>query len=304
MQELHKTPLGSIRAFEAAARHQSMMLAAAELGVTPGAVSHQVKKLEQSIGVRLFARRNNALDLTPAGQQLQGEAARALTILERAIGNLRRDDRQLNLRSGVSFATRWLVPRLERFKADYPRVRLKTETSHEAHVALLGDTDFAVTYERGNPAFLDAPHMGRVLCLDACLPLASPALMADAHHRSGRPFDGLPCIQSTANNWDWRLWAEITGSSFDGLNIAHGFDTDDAAILAAISGLGIVLASGILTRAELESGALVPVPGCRPVELGRYCLVSSNRDDRIKRAFEGWLYRELGQDPPGGHLGG
>src|SRR4051794_16205019 len=129
---LRSLPIGALRAFEAASRLGSFKAAAAELGVTPAAVSHQIKSLEDALGLSLFERLHRSLRLTPAGEQLAGAAQEAFRLLERSLSSLADQGKlsgpsTLTVSAARSIAAKWLAPRLHRFHAQYPHVDLRLQ---------------------------------------------------------------------------------------------------------------------------------------------------------------------------------
>src|SRR5882724_7178600 len=127
--QLRRLPLNGVRAFETAARLRSLKAAAAELGVTPSAISHQVKQLEEAIGTRLFLRRNNGIDLTADGQRFYEAVGPALAAIARAGQAIRRDTQEVVLKVSTSLALRWLIPKLHEFRRANPRISVKMETA-------------------------------------------------------------------------------------------------------------------------------------------------------------------------------
>jgi LysR family transcriptional regulator, glycine cleavage system transcriptional activator len=130
MQLFRRLPsLNPVKAFDAAARHASLKMAAEELGVTASAVSHQVRQLEESLGARLFSRSNNAIELTAEGKLFHDAAAPAINAIAGAAASLHRDANEVVVRASVSMALRWLIPRLGRFREAHPSVRVRLETA-------------------------------------------------------------------------------------------------------------------------------------------------------------------------------
>lgn len=140
-------PLNAVRVFEAAARRGSLKAAAEELGVTASAVSHQVRHLEEGLGVRLFARSNNAIELTAEGARFAAATAPALDIIAAAASALQRDANEVFVRASVSLALRWLIPRLGRFRQAHPSIRVRLETPVSA-MADHDDIDLVIGYTR------------------------------------------------------------------------------------------------------------------------------------------------------------
>ena len=279
MQGLLATlPLGAVRAFEAAARHTSIKRAAAELGVTPAAVSRQIRTLEGFLGTALFRRHHNAVELTQAGSLLLATTTPALGAIAGAAARLRRDAMEVVVSVPITFAGRWLIPRLAQFRARYPRLRL--------HLATQGgpggedaEADVTIRHLRPGEAADGAQHLFDDLSLPACGAQATETA-ADWWRQ--------PVLTATADGWDWRAWAAVTGFEPQRLVFGHRLDTDDAAIGAAIAGLGVALVSLPLAADALADGRLRPVADA--VALGRYVLVSTAPVERLAVArFVAWL---------------
>ncbi|WP_197435213.1 LysR family transcriptional regulator [Nitratireductor arenosus] len=287
MQKAPKLSLNAVRVFECAARLGGMLAAAEELGVTPGAVSHQIRALEERIGVNLFRRRNNSIALTDAGRQFQRDVTPALATIERAANTLRHDRNEVVIRASVSLAVRWLIPALERFKTGAAEARIRLETTHYARVELGGQADIAISYLRRGE---DGP--GALLFKDVCRPMLSPALLDRCGYARRGDAGHVPALSATNGDWDWRLWATEAGIAFDSLTFSHGFDTDDAAIHAATAGLGMVLATPFMTVKEIAAGSLVHLPDAPAVATGELRLLSVERPSRLVRRLADWLCEE------------
>ena len=288
MQKKRGISLNAVRIFVLAARHLSILKAAAEVGLTPSAVSHQIKKLEGDLGLPLFKRSNNFLVLTDAGRRLYDDAAPAIAAIDRSTEALSRDQNEIVVRVSVSLAVRWLIPALERFKTLHPAARVRVETKVTSDVAL-GTCDLAISYHRSG----SVPAEGEWLAADMSRPVASPALLASAGYESALDLERIPALQCAQDNWDWSLWTRTLGLEPRVINIQHVFDTDDAALHAATAGLGMVLAPAFLTEREIRSGGLVALPGFGPVDLGHYRVVFQRHENRMTRKFRKWLGEEM-----------
>lgn len=265
MQARRLASLNAIRTFTLVAQSGSLKAASGELCVTASAVSHQLKKLEGELGVRLFSRSNNALCLTEAGRRFQLEVAPAISLVERAIERLQRDEAEVCVQASTSLAVRWLIPALDRFQVACPgaRVRVATTSAQDPEWAW----DVSIRYFRAGKT---VPEGWELLVEDVSRPFVAPTLLAKARGKRAIGATSLPALQRAAGNWDWRLWCEANGLSLADLSLAHRFDTDDAALRACTAGLGMVLAPPFLAAREVESQLLVEVPGCVPVRIGSY----------------------------------
>jgi LysR family glycine cleavage system transcriptional activator len=286
-------PLASLRAFEAAVRHLSFKRAAEELAVTPTAVSHQVRQLEDRLGVRLFERHPRQVVATAAAMELYPVLRDGFDAFARALDSVadRRARRSLTLSATSAFAARWLVPRIASFRRAHPGLDLRLHASDEP-VRLEGrDIDAAIRYGRG-------PYPGLValpLAADHFAPVCSPAL----HLRRRADLARWPLLHfewrhRRADNPTWRRWLEQAGMR--GVLPESGvvFSDENHAIQAALAGQGVALLSLLLVGPDLRSGALVQPFG--PVLEGyRYHLVhapdASRRDELA--ALADWLQAEM-----------
>lgn len=286
MQE-RRPSLNAVRIFAVAARRRSIAAAAADLGVTAGAVSHQIKALEADLGVALFERRNNAIVLTEAGRRLFDEVEPALAIIARAAHSLTRDADEVVVRASVSLAVRWLIPALEAFKRRHSTARIHVETSHEGRLRAGAGADITITYCRSGD---DMP--GEFLMADLSRPVLSPSLLAACGYEGIADIARVPALKATTDNWDWSLWARAFGIERSAIRIAHAFDTDDAAIHAAIAGLGMTLAPPVLTAKEFAAGSLVELPDTRQLQFGEFRLLRSGQGRALAERLANWLVQE------------
>jgi LysR family transcriptional regulator, glycine cleavage system transcriptional activator len=286
-------PLASLRAFEAAVRHLSFKRAAAELAVTPTAVSHQVRQLEDRLGVRLFERQSRQVVATAAAMELYPVLRDGFDAFARALEAVaeRRARRSLTLSVTSAFAARWLVPRLGSFRRAHPGLDLRLHASDEP-VRLDGrDIDAAIRYGRG-------PYPGLValpLVADRFAPVCSPAL------RLRRRADLKRCQllhfewhHRRADNPTWRRWLEQAGVHDVPADAGLVFSDESHAIQAALAGQGVALLSLLLVAPDLRNGTLVQPFG--PVLEGyRYHLVyapDAPRRDELA-AVGAWLRAEM-----------
>jgi LysR family transcriptional regulator, glycine cleavage system transcriptional activator len=252
----HLPSLSALRAFEAAARHCSAKRAAEELSVTPTAISHQVRHLEETLGIALFVRRPRQLQLTPAGLELRDVLGRALDDIATATQRLRAaaTHQVITLSTTPAVAARWLLPWVCLLRDGHPQLDLRI---HAGHVPVPLDgvaADVAVRYGAGNWPGLVAEKLFDNLFVPACSPelgLIDPARLP-AHtliHFEPQTDRGLP------PNWsDWQKLANVPG-----LDVVAGlrFSDETHAISAAIDGQGVALMSRHLIADELERGRLV-----------------------------------------------
>lgn len=286
MQNSSRISLNALRVFLLAARHKSFKTAALELGVTPGAVSHQVRQLEDRLGTRLFLRANNAITLTEAGTRLTEEAAPGLALLHGALDRLCTQTQNLSVAVSATFAARFLIPRLDRFKKRYPKATIRFETLKHAGLITDSDAEVVVSYIPGT----HVPDNASILFADACRPYLAPALL-DGLGRSPA-LSGVPALQCTTDNWDWIAWHRQAGRSDQPLTFGSQFDLDDTALRAAVAGMGMVLAAGFLIEDDLEAGRLCAFPNTREITIGYYVIHQQTHETDLSRAFVAWLRSE------------
>lgn len=284
--------LNGLRAFEAAARHLSFTTAAAELNVTQTAISHQIKRLEAELGVRLFVRKNRALELTAAGSEYLPGIRAAFNDLRLATDRLRRrdNDRVLTVSTLASLAAKWLLPRLTAFQEAHPGIDVRITTSTELVDFRRGDVDAAIRYGRGDWPGLRADW----LMADQIFPVCSPALL-----QGDRPLlrpedlaDHVLLHTSGASVDDWRLWLTAAGLPVD-LSRHSGltFDLNFMTIQAAIDGHGVAIGRTSYVRDDIAKGRLVaPFKMALPADAGFYLVSPETRADTPKlTAFRKWL---------------
>ncbi|MCA8931618.1 MAG: LysR family transcriptional regulator [Rhodospirillaceae bacterium] len=271
-------PLAAIRAFEAAARLGSIRRAAAALGVTPAAVSRQIQGLEGYLGTGLFRRSHNAIQLTPAGRLLLDAASPALDGLAAAVARLKREATEVVVSAPITFSTRWLIPRLGRFRAAHPGLRLCLAT-HETPDGGGSDADVTIRYRRADTG-IRAP---------GAVPLfADISLPALAAGRDGEAWWQHPVLGATLDGWDWPAWCRIVGFDMGRLTVGHRLDIDDAALGAAIAGLGAALISVPMALDAFDQGLICPAGDA--AAMGSYDMAVTAPAERWAVArFTAWL---------------
>lgn len=289
---LERIPLSLLRSFESAGRTGSFRAAAEELGLTPSAVSHAIRKLEDQLGVSLFFRTGRSIALTTEGGVLFEMVSRGFEEIREGLQTVStRASNLLRLHSAPSFATQWLAPRLKKFFADNPGldIRLAANTTYADFTDNEFDADifYGVPKQEG----LEAISLGE----ETVSPMCSPAI-AERIGSAEDLFDQL-LIQSDNKLIRWTDW-------FRGNRLRSPepqgprFDRSFLAIAAAVDGLGVTLESTRLAERELADGRLVrPLDGiCRDVRYrGHYLLYSRAMHNRPSiRIFREWLLKELG----------
>ena len=249
-------PLSSLQAFEAVARRKSFSLAAAELHLTPSAISHQVAKLEELFGQRLFERSTRGIDLTPIGQAYLQRVASALGAINSATDDLRHGVKDtLYVHSSPSFASLWLMPRIGRFAQLYPHISLVLSASHIHSDFQMGQMDLDIRYGLPNWSNLNV----QPIFTEKIMPLASPEFLAKNTIKAPEDLLKVPLIQSSVNIVQWPEWFAEYGAEQRPDRMALRFDRAMMSMDAAVQSLGVALESAVLGRSHIQAGRLVPV---------------------------------------------
>ena len=284
--------LNGLRAFEAAARHLSFTLAASELNVTQTAISHQIRRLEEELGIRLFVRQNRALTLTPEARDYLPGVRAAFNDLRLATDRLLRkdDDKVLTVSTLASLAAKWLLPRLTDFQEQHPGIDVRITTSTSLVDFQRDNVDAAIRYGRGQWPGLRADW----LMADELFPVCSPSLLrGDKPLRQPEDLRGYPLLHtSNANSDDWRLWLTAAGLPGD---IARQpgitFDMIFMTIQAAIDGIGVAMGRTSYVQDDIAKGRLVvPFKIALPADAGFYLVAPEGRREAPKlAAFREWM---------------
>ncbi len=288
--------LHALRAFEAAARHCSFTLAAQELCVTQGAVSHQIKALEEELGRPLFERLPNQLHLTAAGTDYLQAIGVALDHIERATAALALRDApaRLSLSCSPNFSSKWLVPRLGDFARQHPQLELHL-TQGEQHVNFLReDIDAAIRYGVGPWPGLSCTRLSE----EYLLPVCAPAL-AD----SGDPHTlATLTLLHVHDRQAWSGWFSRHGIASADMAASPGivFNHESAAIDAAIAGQGMTLARWSLVSLALQQGMLMaPFPSGEPQDAAYWLVHPQGQHGDLPSplaSFSAWLIRCFAAD--------
>jgi LysR family glycine cleavage system transcriptional activator len=292
-------PLRALHAFEAAARHHSFAAAANELGVTPTAISHQIRQLEEACGLKLFQRRPRPLLLTSAGARLYPALRNGFDALAAAVALLAEQDEQAPLRvtSPSAFASKWLVPQLPTWRDENPTIPLEIIGTDAVLDIRAGAADVAIRYARKPPLDLVAHEVFR----DVYVPVCSPRLL-ESHGPIARAADllRLPLIHYDWITCDpdaptWRQWLDVARSIDPDFNAIEkpwdlSFREELHAIDAVVGGQGVAICSDVVVSNELRNGLLVKA---HPLALPGYgfYLVSMPHSPQapVIEAFSRWM---------------
>lgn len=288
-------PLNAIRAFEAAGRLGSIVAAAQELSVTPAAVSQQVKTLEDTVKVQLFARGSRGIALTEAGRSYLKELSRHIAGIRQATDRLveARDRRVLRVQVNATFALRWLIPKLADFHARHPDTPVSVTTSIHSLELKDGEFDFAIQLGAGDWKGMSAYRLVENHLEPACSPsyakkigLDRPASLCKAEllHAQTRPDD-------------WLRWLRAHDLGEMEIRRSSRYESSVYVYQAAVEGQGVALAQKVLVDSDVRAGRLIyPFDSC--VDMGSYTYYLVEAKDRSgpphAQTFRDWLIRTAG----------
>lgn len=302
-------PLNALRAFEAAARHLSFTRAAEELHVTQTAISHQIRGLEEHLGIRLFRRFARGLVLTEEAQLFLPPVRDAFEQIAGATARLAKEQTGGVLTVSIlpSFAAKWLVPRIGRFRTAHPEIDLRISASTALVDFARDDVDVAIRCGPGHYPGLRIDRLFGETIAPVCSPelrMRPPGLSVPddlRHHTLLHDHDDVD---------GWRVWLELAGVA--GVDPSRGPGFDDASMMlqAAIDGQGVALGRSALVAADIAAGRLIrPFEQSRPFRFAYWLVCPLASADRPKiAAFRGWILEEAdvlraslpptGLDPP------
>ena len=285
-------PLNSLKSFESSARHLSFTKAADELFVTQAAVSHQIKLLEDFLGVRLFKRKNRSLELTELGKIYFTDVSKILNSLANATTKLitQKNEPHLSISVPQTFGMQWLVPKLSEFNQQYPDIEVRLKGEDQDEVTLNNEIDIAIYYGKGNWDGLQAEKLA-----DAnLLLLASPKLLQQQPVTQEKDLLAHTLIHIHTRD-NWRNMAQLL--KIEDLDIQHGplFSHTFMALQAAVHGQGIVLANKILAQHEIDNGNLqVVLDESLPDPKSYYVVNHLNRSNNEQiNLFRQWIIQAI-----------
>ncbi|MDM0117017.1 transcriptional regulator GcvA [Variovorax sp. J22R133] len=290
-------PLNAIKAFEAAARHLSITLAADELSVTPGAVSRQIKSLEESLGMKLLVRGHRQISLTRLGSEYFKAVTKAFDDLKEATRKLQRRSprKQLRIRAYTTFAMRWLIPRLSGFHAANPGVEVLLTASLDEVDFKKEDIDGAIRLGDGQWPGVNAHR----LIDNILLPVASPALMKNGPPlKKAADLKAHTLLHSIARPDDWAHWldAHAPRARIDARS-GMSYQSSAMSYMAAAEGQGVAIAQRFLVENDLREGRLVAPFKQNVVDMGDYTyylITPSHREEgKNMKTFRAWLMAQL-----------
>ncbi len=248
-------PLNALRAFEASARQLSFTKAAEELFVTQAAISHQIKSLEEHLGLKLFMRKNRALLLTEEGQSYYLDIKDIFTALHEATEKLlaRGAKGAITVSMQPSFAIQWLVPRLNAFNQLHPEIDVRIKAVDQPDNSLTEDVDIAIYYGRGRWPDVHAEK----LHTEYLVPVCSPMLLQGKKPLKTIEDLAKHTLLHDTSRRDWKRWFKEVGVK--GTNVNHGaiFSHSSMVLQAAIYGQGVALVNSVLAKPDIDAGRLV-----------------------------------------------
>lgn len=283
-------PLNALRAFEATARMMTLAAAAAELNVTPSAVSHQIRSLEEALGVPLFYRVNRRLTLTREGQLLLPGLSDAFRRMVAAVSTLESNKRQgvLTVSTLETLAMHWFMPRLPSFQSAYPEIEVRISTTTRVVDFDHDDIDLAIRHGRGVWPGLSSDFLFALETIPVCSPtLATEGAPLDSPADLSRQI----LLHTDARPDEWPDWLASAGQP--GLTPLRSliFEKTNFALAAAMKGIGVAIADRHIVAEDIESGRLVaPFAHALNRDTGYYLVYPANRAGHPKiRIFRDWL---------------
>jgi LysR family glycine cleavage system transcriptional activator len=296
LQSLEYLPLKALRAFEVAARYQSITRAADDLCVTQAAVSQQIAQLEERLGVSLFTRHHRGVRLTDDGRSLAVVLQQSFEQIAMAVGRLQRkqQNKVLKLVLYPTLATRWLLPRLARFHNQFPDLSVQVTTSMQTVDFVNDDIDFSILYGDEMPPDVEGmPIMEEVL-----LPVCSPRYLGG--RLKLQDLDRCTLLHSTNRLSDWSHWLAHAGVDLPARGSELTLGNSYLAYQAAIDGLGVAMAQLALVEQDLAEGRLIaPFPQRLKTKRTYYLTYLATRKHLAKLVqFRDWIASEI--QPPQG----
>ncbi len=293
-----RVPLNAIRAFEAVARHQSVAKAADELCVTPTAVSHQIRLLEDFLQVDLFTRKNSRIYMTPESGTILERISTALDLIEDSVISLQNvqdeKDRRLAVGASSSVASHFLMPRIGAFLNDVPDIDLSLHTYLTLREAETQQIDITICNWDSKRDWKKEP-----LVEEEIIPVCTPELAQTYGNDPSRILSEAPLIHSDRIGFDGTLpdWSKYMAKyGISRADLLHGprFNQAGSATEAARSGVGVLLGRSLLVQSCIEKGDLVPVAESYPERSVYYMLTpwESERGPLLQR-FKDWLLKNV-----------
>ncbi len=287
--------LSGLLAFDAAARHGSLTLAARELGRTQSAVSQQVKALEAELGLQLFVRRPREVSLTPEGRAVAETLHSAFKDIEATVTAVQQRDEPnvLRLTTYQSFAIHWLIPRLPRFNLRHPEIDVRINADDQRLDLRAQGLDLCIRVG-------DAPSEAIVLGKETFTPVYAPSITPDGELE---PWDMLDHrLIAHEHGHLWHEWFEANDMKVDHVDIVTDYSHSGLLVQAAAAGGGVALAPPLIAADSIYSGRLKCVPGkALPTGCIYYIETASDNPPEKVKLFNAWIHeeaRQMQQDHP------
>lgn len=289
-------PLNALKSFEAAARRGSFQAAASELFVTPSAVSHQIKTLEEFIGLELFIRQPRKIALTHAGEDYYRSIQTALNEIDRSTQKLisTHQSGDLHLSVAPAFLTRWLLPRISSFYETHPDIKIEISAASGLIDFNVQETDMAVYFGSGDWPDIDI-HLLRHY---QQRPVCNPLLLQGKRIQNPEELLEYPFLHVNKRQEEWPNWFNQLGVEFKEKKQGMYFSSGSLTTVAAINGLGFALADVGFVSEEIASGKLVsPVSEHLKTDKSFYLVYQKNRAMTYSmKSFHNWLLAEMEKD--------
>lgn len=288
-------PLNALKAFEASARLQSITLAAKELHVTHGAVSRQVKQLEEHLGIALLSKDGRGIKLTDAGTRLYKASNEAFSQIHLSCVDIRRQTQQAPfvLACPGSLLARWLIPRLEQLQHDLPDLRLQVITSTgDDNTLQQSDADASLVFL--DQACPDTMH-AYILDTERIGPVLSPLYQQASKLRTATAAQLLnePLLFTRSRQQAWPQWAQAQQLAITDLRYAQGFEHLYYLLEAAVAGLGVAIAPEHLVRSDIANGRLIAPWGFVETSAKLVLLTRKNQHTQRAQQLAQWLIDSL-----------
>ncbi|NQZ85976.1 MAG: transcriptional regulator GcvA [Colwellia sp.] len=289
-------PLNALKAFEASARQLSFTRAAEELFVTQAAISHQIKSLEEFLGIKLFMRKNRALLLSEEGQAYYLDIKEVFNTINDATERLlaRGAKGAITVSLQPSFAIQWLVPRLNAFNSLHPDIDVRIKAVDQAESSLTEDVDVAIYYGRGHWADIHSEQLQK----EYLVPVCSPLLL-----QGKKPLSVLEDLVNhtllhDTSRRDWKRWFKQVGVKATNVNHGPIFSHSSMVVQAALHGQGIALAHSFLAKPDIDAGRLIcPFEEVLENKNSYYVVCRERQVDLGKiAAFREWVLDTVAQE--------
>jgi LysR family glycine cleavage system transcriptional activator len=280
----------------------SFKSAAIEFHVTEGAISRQIKVLENYYGQPLFERVGRGVRLTDTGRRLLAVSSPAIQNISQVSEKILGYTPPFTLSVTTSFAIRWLMPRLSVFESIYPNYPINVQADGNTNERQGRRSNVSIVYVLGDPydPKAVAPDNSQFIMGEWLMPVCSPALLAGGKPKRPSEMEQFKLIFNELTGRDWRLWLEFVPEAKVLLDTAIRFEHDDTAIQAAVAGHGVALANMAYIGRELQEGRLVPAICSAPIAIGAHYLIiePESADLPYVKAFSSWLLERAAEFSP------